>query len=415
MTSEFVRRAGFTLGALLIYRLGCAIPLPGLNFEIIEQIFRTQAAGSLKAILLSSGRLSHLAIFALGITPYISAAILLQLGGIVFSRLKLLQSQGARGRQILRRLTFCLTIGLAAFQAYGVAHALEGVNEGIPGASAVENPGWLFLTSTTLTLTGGTVFLAWLSEQITAFGLGNGIALILLSGTTIALRDPIVTITDLNERGLLSSNTLLSFIGLLVFTTGAAVVFERARRQFPIDYAKRQIGDRVFEGLSSALQIKLNPAGIIPAFLASWVLGIAITIASLVADQDLIIKHLVPGRLVYLVLYAILIFVCTLFYTAYIFNPEETAEHLQRQGGTLRSIAPGEATVAHLDAAVSRIALFGAVYLTAICLLPDILRFYLHVPFYLGGLSFLILVCTVLDFDHQIRGYLRFSGIARRP
>jgi preprotein translocase subunit SecY len=195
MTSEFVRRAGFTLGALLVYRLGCNIPLPGLNFIIVEHLFRTQHALSLKIMLLASGGFSRLAIFALGITPYISAAILLQLGGVVFSRLKLLQLQGARGRQILRRLTFCLTIGLAAFQAYGVAHALEGVNEGIPDARVVENPGWLFLTSTTLTLTGGTVFLAWLSEQITAFGLGNGIALILLSGTTIALRDPIVTIS----------------------------------------------------------------------------------------------------------------------------------------------------------------------------------------------------------------------------
>jgi preprotein translocase subunit SecY len=410
MTADFIRRACFTVGALLIYRLGCAIPLPGLNFEVVEQIFRAQLAHGPYAWLMPLSGISRLAIFALGITPYISAAILLQLGGIVFSRLKLLQSQGARGRQILRRLTFCLTIGLAAFQAYGVAHALEGINEGASGAGAVENPGWLFLTSTTLTLAGGTVFLAWLSEQITAFGLGNGIALILLSGTAIALRDPVLTIADLNERGLLSSNTLLSFIGLVVFTTGVTVVFERARRRFPIDYSQRQIGDRLFEGSSSALTVKLNPAGIIPAFLASWVLGITITITGLVADQDLIIKHLMPGRPVYLVLYATLIFVCTLFYTAYVFNPEEVGEHLQKQGGALRSIAPGEATVAHLDAAVSRIALFGAVYLTVICLLPDILRYYLHVPLYLGGLPFLILVCTVLDFEHQLRGYLRFRA-----
>lgn len=408
MTSEFIRRAGFTLGALLIYRLGCNIPLPGINFEMVEQLFRAPPADSPKALLQSSGSVLHLAIFALGITPYISAAVLLQLGGIIFNRLRRLQSQGERGRQSLRRLTFGLTIGLAVFQAYGVGLALEQIE------GAVDNPGALFLVSTVATLTGGAIFLAWLSEQMTAFGLGNGIALILLSGTVAALRDPILTIADLNGRGLLSSNTFVSLIGLVVLITGAAIVFERARRRFPVDYADRRIGERVFEKLSSALVIKLNPAGIIPAILASWLIGVATIIAGL-AEPDLITKYLVPGRPVYLTVYAILIFLCAFFYTAYVFDPEQAAEDLQKQGGAIRSIAPGEATVAHLDEAVSRIVLFGAAYLTAICLLPDILRFYLHVPFYLGGLSFLILVCTVLDFDHQIRGYLRFSSMARRP
>jgi preprotein translocase subunit SecY len=407
MTSELVRRAGFTLGALLIYRLGCNIPLPGINFEVVEQLFRVQPASSLRTLLQSSGSVRHLAIFALGITPFISAAVLLQLGGIIFNRLRLLQLEGERGRQTLRRLTFGLTIALAAFQAYGVGAALKQTN------GAVVDPGALFLISTVATLTGGTIFLAWLSEQMTAFGLGNGIALILLSGTVAALRDPILTISDLNERGLLSSNTLLSLIGLVVFITGAAVVFERARRRFPIDYSNRRIGDRVFEKLSSVLTIKLNPAGIIPAILASWLIGVATIIAGL-AEPDLITKYLVPGRPVYLTVYAILIFLCAFFYTAYVFDPEQAGEQLQKQGGTIRPIAPGEATVAHLDAAVSRIVLFGATYLTAICLLPDILRFYLHVPFYLGGLSFLILVCTVLDFDHQIRGYLGLSHRSRR-
>jgi preprotein translocase subunit SecY len=409
MTSEFVRRAGFTLGALLIYRLGCNIPLPGINFEMVEQLFRAQPAGSLRAMLQSSGSVRHLAIFALGITPYVSAAILLQLGGIIFSRMRRLQSQGERGRQTLRKLTLGLTIGLAAFQAYGVGVALEQINP------AFVDPGALFLLSTVATLTGGAIFLAWLSEQMTAFGLGNGVALILLSGTVTALRDPILTITDLDERGLLSSNTLVSLIGLVVFATGAAVVFERARRRFPIDYSNRQIGDRTFAGLSSALTIKLNPAGIIPAILASWLIGIATLIAGLVAGPDLVTNYLLPERPVYLAVYAALIFLCALFYTAYVFDPEQAAERLQKQGGALRSVAPGEATVVNLDAAVSRLALLGATYLTAICLLPDILRFYLHVPLYLGGLPFLILICTALDFDHQIRGYLRFSGIARRP
>jgi preprotein translocase subunit SecY len=409
MTADIWRRLAFTVGALLIYRLGCNIPLPGLNFSLVEHLFDRPQASGLYNMLMASGSPSHIAIFALGVTPYISAAILLQLGGIVFRRLRLLQSQGARGRLVLRRLTLCLTIGLAAFQAYGVANALERINMGALGPSAVENPGWLFLTSATFTLTAGTVLLAWLSEQITAFGIGNGIALILLSGSSTALRNPIMTITDLNTRGVLSSNTLLSWIGLLVFTTGAVVLIERARRQFPIDYAKRQIGGVALEGLSSALQIRLNPAGIMPAFLASWLLGIAITIAGLIVDPDTIAKDLAPTGPAHLALYAALVFVCTLFYTAYIFNPEETADRLQKQGGQIRSVEPGEATIAYLDAAVSRIAVFGAIYLTAICLLPDILRFYLHIPLYLGGVSFLILICTVIDFYDQATGYLASS------
>jgi preprotein translocase subunit SecY len=399
MTSEFVRRAGFTLGALLIYRLGCNIPLPGINFFIVEHLFDTPQTSGLKSMLLASGNFLHLSIFALGITSYISAAVLLQLGGIVFGRLRRLQSEGERGRQTLRKLTFGLTIGLAAFQAYGVAAGLEHIN------GAVANPGALYLLSAVATLTAGTVFLAWLSEQMTAFGLGNGIALLLLSGTVTALRDPIATLADLNGRGLMSSNTLLSLIGLVVFVTGAIVAIERARRRFPIDYSPRQIGNRTFEGSSSDMQIKLNPAGIIPAILASWLLSIMMIVISLTARSDVVSKPL-SERPVYLCLQAILIFVCAIFYSAHIFNPEETAERLQKLGGAVRSIVPGESTVTYLDSAVSRIVLFGGIYLAVICLLPDILRRYFHVPFYFGGLSLLILVCTVLDFEHQVRGYL---------
>lgn len=409
MTSDFVRRAGFTLGALLIYRLGCNIPLPGINVDLLEQMFRERPATGLKALLLASGNIPHLAIFALGITPYVSAAIMLQLGGFVFGRLRRLQSQGERGRQTLRRLTFGLTMGLAAFQSYGVGMALEQIK------AIVVDPGSLYLVSTVATLTAGTIFLAWLSEQMTTFGLGNGIALLLLAGSLTALRDPVVTIADLGARGLMSSNTQLSLIVLVVFTTSAVIAVERARRLFPIDYSDRRIGDRRFEGLSSALQIKLNPAGVIPAILASWLLGIAVIIASLVADPDFIAHYLAPERPAYLALYGMLLFVCALFYSAYVFDPEQAAEHLKKQGGTIRSIAPGAATVAHLDKAVSLIVLFGAIYLVVICLLPPILTLYLHVPLYLGGLPLLILVCTAVDFYDQIRGHLGFLHMSRRP
>ena len=412
MTSEFIRRVGFTIGALLIYRLGCNIPLPGINFEMIVQFFRTPPVGGppvggLKALIQLSGSVSQVAVFALGITPFISAAVFLQLGGIVFSRLRLLQSEGERGRQTLRRLTFGLTIILAAIQAYGVGTAFEQIN------GAVVNPGALFLISTVATMTGGAVFLAWLSEQMTAFGLGNGIALILLSGTVAELRDPILTMTDLNARGLLSSNALVRLMALVVFLAGFTVVFERARRRFPVDYAERKVGDRTFGKLSSVLTIKLNPAGIIPAILASWLIGIVTIMTYFIAGTDSA-DYLLAGKPVYLALSAILIFLCTFFYTAHVFDPEQAAAHLQQRGGTIASIASGEATIAYLDAAVSRIALFGAIYLTAIWLLPDILRFYFHVPFYLGGLPFLVLICTALDFDHQIRGYLGFLPMSRR-
>jgi len=409
MTSDFIRRAGFTLGALLIYRLGCNIPLPGINFDLIEKMLQAPPAAGLKGMLLSTGGLSHLAIFALGITPYVSAAVLLQFAGIIFRRLRRLQSDGERGRQTLRRLTFGVTIVLAAFQSYGIAVALEGIN------GAVINPGGLYLLSTAATLTAGTVFLGWLSEQMTAFGLGNGIALILLAGTTLALSDPIVTITELNTRGLLTSNTLLSLIGLLAFTVGAIVAVERARRRFPIEYSPRQIGDRLLENLSANLEIKLNPAGIIPAILASWLLGMAILILGFTTDTDLIIKYLAPGRPAYLALHAVLIFICAVFYAAYVFNPEQAAEDLRKRSGVIRSVAPGEATVAYLDAAVSRIVLFGATYLVVICLLPDVLRFYFHVPVYLGGVPLLILICTILDFDHQIRGYFGWAHRRAEP
>ncbi len=414
MTSDFVRRAGFTLGALLIYRLGCNIPLPGLNFEALEQIFQAQVLHGVSGFLMPLTGLSRLAIFALGITPYISAAVLLQLGGLIFSRLRLLKSQGDRGRQTLRKLTFGLTIGLSLFQAYGIARALEQMN------GIVDNPGGLFVLSTVTSLTGGTIFLAWLSEQITLFGLGNGIALILLAGTAAALRNPIVTAVEFNQRGLLSNDALQGLLLTVVLVIGAVVVIEQARRRFPVDYSKRQIGDRMFENLSSSLEAKLNPAGIIPAILASWLVSIVILCLGLIARLDphwstLVDTQLAVGRPVYLALYGILIFGCTFFYTAYVFDPEEVAARLQQHGGTIRSITPGNDTITYLDHALSRTVVIGAAYFTAVCLLPELLTLYMRIPFYFGGLSLLILVCTVLDFDHQIRGYLRFSGIARRP
>jgi preprotein translocase subunit SecY len=407
MASELARRLAFTLGALLIYRLGCNIPLPGINDEFLDQVFRPNASG------MSSNSIQTMAIFALGILPYISAAVFLQVAGIVSRRLRALQMEGDRGRQTTRRITLALTIGLSAFQAYGIAGALEGM-----GSRIVENPGWPFLISTTLTLTGGTIFLAWLSEQITAFGIGNGIALILLASSATAIRDPIAVIVSLGQRSLLPSKGVLSSLVVIVLVTGLVVIVERARRNFQIDYPKRQIGDSVFESLSSILPVKLNPAGIIPVILASWILSILILFIGILAAfnphwLDLVTTQLAAGRPAYYVLYGLLIFLCTLFYAAYLFGPEDIAERLQKQGAEIRSITPGDATVTHLDYALSRTVLIGAAYLTIICLLPEVLLRYTQMPAYFGGLSLLVLVCTVIDFEDQIRGYLGFSRRAR--
>jgi preprotein translocase subunit SecY len=412
MTADFVRRAGFTVGALLVYRLGCNIPLPGLNFQVLGHVFRMDAALSLNPFIMFPGNIKRLSIFSLDIMPYISAAVFLQVASIVLRPLRALQVRGEHGRQIMRKLTFGLTIVLAGLQAYGVAVGLEGVNEGVPGATAVENPGWPYLISATLTLTGGTIFLAWLSERITAFGIGNGIALILLAGTTSAIREPIAEILfNQRPRILPSSNGVLESLAAVVLVTGFVVLVERARRCFQIDYLKRQVADCVFEGLSSILPVKLNPAGIIPVILASWLLNIMLVFIFSVGASDLVTTQLVAGRPAYYVLYGGLIFLCALFYAAYLFSPEDIAARLQKQGATIRPIASGDATVTHLDFALSRTVLIGAVYLTVICLMPDIVLRHANVPFRIGGLSLLILVCTVLDFEDQVRGYL---GLSRR-
>jgi preprotein translocase subunit SecY len=410
MASEFARRLAFTLGALLIYRLGSSIPLPGINVGLLDQIMRSNTSGL--AWFTPPTGVQRMAIFSLSITPYISAAVLLQVAGIAVRPLRALQMRGDRGRQTLRKLTLGLTVVFAALQAYGIAVALERIN------GAVANPGWQFAASATLSMIGGTIFLAWLSEQITAFGIGNGIALILLASTVTAIRDPIVETVYLGQHGQLSSNGMLTSLALVVLVTGLIVLVELARRNFQIDYPKRQIGDRVFESPSSILPVKLNPAGIIPAILASWLLGILLMFVSTVTEispewSEMVTTQLTAGRPANYVLYGMLVFLCALFYSAYLFSPDDIADRLQKQNAAIRSIAPGDATITHLDDALSRTVLIGAVYLTIICLMPGLLISYAHVQVYVGGMPLLILVCTGLDLKDQVMGYLVGSRRSR--
>jgi preprotein translocase subunit SecY len=405
VTWEFKRRVAFTVGALLIYRLGCYIPLPGIDPAIWAQLFRAPPIRSLSVLLLfSGGGLRRVAIFSLGIAPYISAAVLVQLAAIPFRRIRALNSQGRRGRQNARTITVALTTLLAAIQAYGIAIAIERVH------GAVAYPGWLFVITTIGTLAGGVLFLAWLCEQITSRGVGNGIALILLAGTVIPLSEAIVEVTDSFRRGLVSGGAMLGLAAIFVVVIGFIVLLELAQRRLPVQYSTR-LSDGSVTDNSSHLLIKLNSAGIIPIVLTSWALWFLIALA--IASEGLpwltAAASFLKGLPVYWILFAILVIACTFFYTANVLDPEALAERLRVNGGTIATINPGESTANHIDYVVSRTTAIGAVYLALIVVLPEILAAYTRLPVHLRGQLLLILVCTMLDLKDQIRGELRLS------
>lgn len=403
MMSELTRRIAFTVGALLVYRLGSNIPLPGINAELWS---RSQSSG-LSSLLAFSGGAHRLAIFALNLTPYITAAILLQLAMVACRRLRAFNERGDHGRVAIRKITLSLTALLAAMQAYGIALGVEGVRNG----AIVVMPKSMFVLSTVATLTAGALVVAWLSEQITLRGIGNGIALILLTSSASALLEPILAIRELVIRQLVSQNVILGLPIAVVSITCFVVLIERARRRFEIHFPRRRAGGRVFENLTSDLPVKLNPAGIIPALLASWLLSILTLMVYLTAkiSPNFVTPaavQLIIGSPLHLVLYASLVFVCTLFYAAYLLDPERLAERLREQGGIITGVESGMSTAAYFDHVLSRISLIGAVYLTFICLLPDIIAWYAKVPVYFGGQLLLILVCTTIDLEAQLCGSL---------
>jgi preprotein translocase subunit SecY len=403
MMSELTRRVAFTVGALLVYRLGRNVPLPGID----AALWSRGQSSNLSSLLAFSGGAHRLTIFVLNLTPYITAAILLQLAMVACRRLRALNDRGDHGRVTTRKITLGLTALLAAFQAYGVALGIEGVRNG----AIVVMPKSMFVLSTVATLTGGALVVAWLSEQITRRGIGNGIALILLTSSASALLEPILAIRELVIRQLASQNVILGLSIAVVGITCFVVAIERAQRRFEIHFPHRQAGDQLFENLASDLPVKLNPAGIIPALLASWLLSILILVVYLAAKMspNFITPgavQLITGRPLHLVLYASLVFVCTLFYAAYLLDPERLAERLREQGGIIPGVESGMSTAAYFDHVLSRISLIGAVYLTFICLLPDIIAWYAKVPVYFGGQLLLILVCTTIDLEAQLRGSL---------
>jgi preprotein translocase subunit SecY len=414
---ELKKRIYFTVGALLVYRLGTYIPLPGIDPSAWEQAFKTQSGGILGMFnMFSGGAIHRMTIFALTIMPYISASIIIQLMTTVSPTLEALKKEGEQGRKIMNQYTRYLTVGLAMVQAYGISIGLEGYGH------TVSDPGWFFRISTVITLTGGTIFLMWLGEQITARGIGNGISLIILSGIVAELPTALASTFELGRQGALSTGLILVVLVMAVVVIAFIVFMERAQRRLLIQYPKRQVGNRMFEGQSSHLPLKLNTSGVIPPIFASSLLLLPTTVANFNSGQGpewltLITTQLGHGRPLFLALYIGLIVFFAFFYTAIVFNPTETADNLKKHGGFIPGIRPGERTAEHIDDVLSRITVIGAGYLALVCLIPEILISYSAVPFYFGGTSLLIVVSVTMDTVAQIQGYLlahQYEGLIKR-
>jgi preprotein translocase subunit SecY len=414
---ELKKRIWFTLGALLVYRLGTYIPLPGIDPSAWDQIFRTQAGGILGMFnMFAGGGIQRMAIFALNIMPYISASIIIQLMTTVVPTLEQLKKEGEQGRKTINQYTRYLTVVLAAFQAYGIAIGLEGAG------NVISNPGWFFRISTVITLTGGTMFLMWLGEQVTSRGIGNGISLIIMAGIVAELPSALVGTFELGRQGALSTGLILTVMLMSVVVIAFIVFMERAQRRLLIQYPKRQVGNRMFEGQSSHLPLKLNTSGVIPPIFASSLLLLPTTVANFNTGQgpewlSILTTQLSHGRPLFLILYIGMIVFFAFFYTAIVFNPTETADNLKKHGGFIPGIRPGERTAEHIDYVLTRITVVGAAYLSIVCLIPELLISYAAVPFYFGGTSLLIVVSVTMDTVAQVQGYLlahQYEGLIKR-
>ncbi len=404
---DLSQRLWFLLGALVVYRIGAHIPVPGIDPTVLADLFKSQKNGILGMFnMFSGGALSRFTIFALGIMPYISASIIMQLAAIAVPHLEQLKKEGEAGRRKITQYTRYGTLGLAVFQAFGISIALQAQ----PGL--VPNPGSLFQMTTVVTLVTGTMFLMWLGEQITERGLGNGISLIIFAGIAAGLPNAIGSTLELARTGAFSIPLVL-FLVIIAFGVTALVVFvERGQRKILVNYAKRQVGNKVYGGQSSHLPLKLNMAGVIPPIFASSIILFPATIAGWFGSgtgmgwlKD-VSEKLSPGQPIYVMVYAAAIFFFCFFYTALVFSPRETADNLKKSGAFLPGIRPGEQTAKYVEKIMLRLTLVGAIYIAAVCLLPEFLVVKWNVPFYFGGTSLLILVVVTMDFMAQVQSYL---------
>ncbi len=417
---ELKKRIFFTLGALIVFRIGTYIPLPGIDPEALRQSFQNAQQGILGLFnMFSGGAVSRMAIFALNIMPYISASIIIQLLTTVSPKLEALKKEGESGRRQINQYTRYLTVVLALFQSWGIAVGLQGSgNLVLPGMS-----GFFFTVSTVITLTGGTLFLMWLGEQITSRGIGNGTSLIIFAGIVAELPAAIAGTLELSRQGAISAAFLLLITVMVVGVIALIVFCERAQRRLLINYPRRQVGNKVYEGQTSFLPLKLNTAGVIPPIFASSLLLLPTTIASFQAASggpewlQTLNAYLGHGRPLFMFLYAAMIIFFAFFYTAIVFNPTETADNLKKHGGFIPGIRPGERTATHIDYVLTRITVVGALYLTFVCLLPEFLISYASLPFYLGGTSILIVVSVTMDTVSQVQGYLlahQYEGLIKK-
>ncbi len=415
---ELKSRLWFVLGALVVYRLGAHIPVPGIDPTVLKQLFDSQSGGILGMFnMFSGGALSRFTVFALGIMPYISSSIIMQLVSVVSPKMEALKKEGEAGRRTITKYTRYGTVVLATFQALGIAIALEGQS------GLVLEPGMAFRLTAVITLVSGTMFLMWLGEQITERGIGNGISIIIFAGIVAGLPRAVGSTLELARTGAFSI-PLVMFLFVAVLLVTALVVFvERGQRKITVNYAKRQVGNKVYGGQTTHLPLKLNMAGVIPPIFASSIILFPATLAGWFGSSEKlywlkdISSVLSPGQPIYILFFASAIMFFCFFYTALVFNPKETADNLKKSGAFVPGIRPGEQTAKYIDKIMGRLTLIGAIYITLVCLLPEFLRLKFNTPFYFGGTSLLIIVVVTMDFMTQVQSHLmshQYEGLLKK-
>ncbi len=419
--TELKQRLLFVIGALLVYRLGTYVPIPGIDPHVWQEIFTQKGGGILDMFnMFSGGALQRMTIFALNIMPYISASIIIQLASSMSSKMADLKKEGESGRQRINQYTRYLTVLLATVQAYGLAVGLESMH-GSSG-SAVIDPGFFFRASTVVTVVGGTVFLMWLGEQITARGVGNGISLIIFAGIVAGLPRAVASMLELGRQGSISPVVMILVLAIVAGVVAFIVFIERAQRRIIVQYPKRQVGNKQFAGDQNHIPLKLNTSGVIPPIFASSLLLLPMTVVGFAGMQgngftSTLSQYLQHGTPTYMILYGALIAFFAFFYTAIVFNPSENADMLRKYGGFIPGIRPGTATAEYLDYVLTRITSIGALYLVFICLLPELLIKHYNLPFYLGGTSLLIVVSVTMDTVSQIHSHLiahQYEGLMKK-